>query len=53
MRDALISILGEYTPVADATGLAAVDWPWVLSAILVICVIVSLLRFVGGIFRAK
>ena len=53
MRDALISILGPYTPDLTAEGLAQVDWPWVLSAVLVIAVIVSLMRFIGGVFRAK
>lgn len=49
----LDSLLGVYTPVVDSSGIipygmAGVDWPYVLRAILFCIVIYSLLRTLGG-----
>lgn len=53
MKQALLDIIGAYTPDLTAEGLAQVDWAWVLSALLLILFIISLIKFLGGLLRVK
>lgn len=39
IKDLLFELIGSYQLFSDATGFAAVDWPWILSALLLlVCV---------------
>lgn len=42
-------IVGEDTVVA--AGFAGVDWPWLCSVALLIVVLYSVLRLIGGVLR--
>lgn len=53
IRNFLATICGVYTPVVASdgsipSGLAGVDWPYVLTALLVIITIYSIFRIIGG-----
>lgn len=57
MRDLIIEIFGEYTPVLDpvtgnvAAGLAGVDWPYV-AGIGVFCIVLwSFFAIVGAVIK--
>lgn len=60
LRDLLVNLIGEYSPpvyydaVSDLevipSGMAGVDWPWVLSAVLLIFVIYSVFRIVRCLY---
>lgn len=52
MKQVLIDFIGEYD-VQAGDGFGSVDWAWVLAAILVICFIVCLIKFLGGLLRVK
>lgn len=60
LQDWMQALFGTYTPVfyetADAvsvipSGLAGVDFPYVLSVLLFALIVYSLFRLLGGIFR--
>lgn len=39
LKDLLTELIGSYQLFPDATGFAAVDWPWIVSAfLLLVCV---------------
>lgn len=64
MKDIVIDLFGTYTPVetttvlADGTtvtevasGMAGVDWPWVIGALAFLLCLYCFFRILGGIFR--
>lgn len=61
MRDLMISLFGQYTPVTFiepetsaevvAQGAAGIDWPWVLGVLIFALALYSLFRIVGCFFR--
>lgn len=64
MKDLIISLFGEYSPVTYtvtnsdgttsdviASGLAGVDWQWVLGALVFLIAFYSLFRIIGLIFK--
>lgn len=55
MKDAFLALIGSYVPFDTLTGSAAIDWPWVFSALLFIAgLIVSLwfaCRLLVGVLR--
>lgn len=54
VKDYLESIIGAYTPDYTAQSFGQIDWPWILSAILIIVLVVTFmkcLRFVLGGFK--
>ncbi len=61
MKDLITSLFGTYMPVMTlapdgvtevvASGLAGVDWPWLMGAFLFAIVLYSFFRLVGVILR--
>lgn len=71
MKDMIISLFGEYTPVMTqievettvegalstevvevvASGMAGVDWPWIMGVLLFAIVLYSLFRILGVFFK--
>lgn len=57
MRDLILSIFGEYTPVLDPVtgsaldGMAGVDWVYIAGVLLFALVLYSFLRLVGVILK--
>lgn len=59
MKDLILSLFGPYEPVTMiqdgvevvASGLAGVDWPWLMGACMFAIVLYSFFRLVGVILR--
>ena len=59
LKSIIEDIIGTYTPVEylsgeeliTAPGMAGVDWPWVISALLFVLCIYSLFRLLGVFFK--
>lgn len=64
MKDLILSLFGDYVPVINSTvaadgtvieevvsGMAGVDWPWVMGVLLFAIVLYSFFRLVGVILR--
>lgn len=59
MKDLVLSLFGLYEPVLKVVdgvsvpldGLAGVDWPWLMGAVLFAIVLYSFFRLVGVFFR--
>lgn len=58
MKDVIISLFGTYEPVSVTnalgeveylTGMAGVDWPYVLGALAFIVSVYCVLRIIGGV----
>lgn len=54
LKQFLDTLLGAYTPVVDSSGvipagLAGVDWPYLIRAVVFLIVLWSLLRILGGL----
>lgn len=52
LKQVLLDFLGSYE-VQTGDGIGSVDWPWVMSAILLIVFIYCLIRWLGGMLRGK
>lgn len=60
MKELVITLFGAYTPVMTTTaegvevvasGVAGVDWPWLVGAVLFAIVLWSFFRLVGVLLR--
>lgn len=59
MKDMVLSLFGPYEPVVNivdetevvVSGMAGVDWPWVLTVLLFAIVLYSFFRLVGVLLR--
>lgn len=64
MKDLILSLFGDYVPVINSTvaadgtvieevvsGMAGVDWPWLMGVLLFAIVLYSFFRLVGVILR--
>ena len=57
MRDLIVTIFGQYTPVVDpatgavAVGFAGVDWPYLAGVLLFALVLYSFFRLLGVVFK--
>lgn len=53
MKDLLLQIIGQYVTDTTAEGLAQVDFPWVLGAVLLIVCVYSVFRVIGLMFTSS
>lgn len=55
IKQALIAVIGEYTPDSTLDGMAQMDWAWIASSVMFIVLMVTFfkaIRFVlGGLGR--
>lgn len=58
MKQLLINLFGQYTPLTDSNGdiitsIAGIDFPWIFGILIFVILLFCLLKILGGFLNGK